>query len=162
MAKIQDDLPFELWLTIFQSVYDSNLPVSDPNPDSKYLPSALQMRLNIHRHLSLVCRHFHELSSGVFFESLELITPIALHAVADIVKKNPRIADIVRNLSFSFHGYRCSTSSPPRQRMIRPDNTPPTNVLTLAQASERKRRSVEVALYTRYVPSMTKQPQASR
>lgn len=157
------DIPFEIWHPILRDVY-SDISVFPHLEDPCYVLSPLHQRLLVHRNISLVSKHLHELSSAVFPEDLHIYHPEALLAVSRLVTKYPNIARVIRKLWFNFYEYRCGASSPRRPRTMKgplAEVPIPPDADPVAQAEARLRRSLEqrrrVALL-RYSPSVTNQP----
>lgn len=157
------DVPFDVWHSILRDVY-VDFEAFPSLDDPQYVLSPLHKRLLIHRNLSLVSKHLHELSSSVFLESLELHNPESLLAVSQLLTKDPNLARVVRKLSFNFYDYRCGVSMPRRGRELKEfiqEDSSSGYVDPVGQAIARRRLAMEVAIRTKwetYAPSGTRQP----
>lgn len=157
------DVPFDVWHSILRDVY-AEFEAFPSLDDPQYVLSPLHKRLLIHRNLSLVSKHLHELSSSVFLESLELHNPESLLAVSQLLTKDPNLARVVRKLSLNFYEYRCGASMPRRGRELKEfiQEEPSSGYVDpVGQAIARRRLAMEVAIRTKwetYAPSGTRQP----
>ncbi|KAF8329772.1 uncharacterized protein EI90DRAFT_1342410 [Cantharellus anzutake] len=158
---MREDIPFDVWLPVFQDVYEDPRLLSDDG-GSEFVLSPLHRRLLVHLNLSRVSKRFHGLSKVVFYQKLQLYTYEALHHVATVVKKDAQMARLPRSLGFNFYEYRCSASSPRRPRKMKTwvaqevphDADPATRSAALIRQD---RLNMSYSQFRNYAPSMTKQ-----
>ena len=138
------NVPFEVWHTILHDVY-SDVSAFPHLEDPCYVLSPLHWRLLIHRNISLVSKHLHELSSTIFLEELRISQPEALLAVSRLVR-DPNIARVIRKLWLNFYEYRCGASRPRRPREMKEtdlDAPSPPDLDPIAQAAAQRKRIAE-------------------